>query len=160
MKNAYFYETKLGKIIIAEDGKGITNLSLAPVGRNITLDDSYVLDETEPIKEAAKQLMEYLEGTRRKFTVKLNLKGTLFQLRVWEALKEIPYGKTCSYKEVALAAGNGKAFRAVGRANHDNPVMCIIPCHRVIGADGSLVGYAGGLDIKKYLLKLEQGKEA
>lgn len=160
MKNAYLYETKLGRILIAEDGTGITNLNLAPEGKNIGLDDSYVLNETEPLKEAAKQLFEYLEGTRRKFSVKLNPKGTSFQTRVWEALREIPYGETRSYKEVAGAVGNGKASRAIGMANHNNPIMCIIPCHRVIGADKSLVGYAGGLDIKKYLLKLEQGKEA
>lgn len=160
MKNAYFYHTKIGRILIAEDGQSITELSLdtEPKGedRNEQFDLEYELLETELLKETAKQLIEYFDGTRKEFTVNLNPKGTEFQRKVWEALRVIPYGETRSYKQIAEAVGNAKASRAVGMANHNNPIMCIIPCHRVIGANGSLVGYAGGLDIKEQLLKIEK----
>lgn len=156
MKNAYFYQTKLGRIFIAEDGQGITNLSLAQEGTDIRSEEPYILYETDRLKEAAKELNEYLNGTRREFMVALHPKGTAFQKLVWEALRNIPYGETRSYKQIAEAVGNAKACRAVGMANHKNPVMCIIPCHRVIGSDQSLVGYAGGINIKKQLLRLEQ----
>ena len=101
---------------------------------------------------------EYFSGRRQVFTLPLALEGTPFQHRVWEALRKIPYGSTCSYGEVAAAVGNPKASRAVGMANNRNPLPVLIPCHRVIGADGGLVGYGGGLDIKKKLLALERGK--
>jgi methylated-DNA-[protein]-cysteine S-methyltransferase len=160
MKNAYIYETTIGKILIAEDEQGITELSLTA---ELESDDKkeqfaseYVLLETMLIKEAAKQITEYLDGTRKEFTVKLNPKGTEFQRKVWEALCAIPYGETRSYKQIAEAVGNAKASRAIGMANHNNPIMCIIPCHRVIGANGSLVGYAGGLPVKEHLLNLEK----
>jgi methylated-DNA-[protein]-cysteine S-methyltransferase len=163
MKNAYIYETTIGKILIAEDEQGITELTLAT---ELNAEDKkeqfaleYALLETELIKEAAKQLNEYLEGTRKDFTVKLNPKGTEFQRKVWDALQAIPYGETRSYKQIAEVVGNAKASRAIGMANHNNPIMCIIPCHRVIGANGSLVGYAGGLSVKEWLLNLEKQKE-
>jgi methylated-DNA-[protein]-cysteine S-methyltransferase len=163
MKNAYIYETTIGKILIAEDELGITELTLASEQEAEDKKEQfaleYVLLETELIKEAAKQLTEYLEGTRKEFTVKLNPKGTEFQRKVWDALRAIPYGETRSYKQVAEAVGNAKASRAIGMANHNNPIMCIIPCHRVIGANGSLVGYAGGLPVKEHLLNLEKQKE-
>lgn len=161
MKNAYFYETSLGKILIAEDEKGITELSLINDGESLyqTVASEFELIETELIKETARQLTEYLEGKRTEFTVHLNPKGTKFQMQVWEALRRIPYGETRSYKQVAEAVGNPKASRAVGMANHNNPIMCIVPCHRVIGANGSLVGYAGGLQVKEKLLNLEKVKE-
>lgn len=164
MRKAYIYETKLGRIFIAEDGQGITELSLLPeqTGNNeenglpVHSIPDYELEETVRIKEAAKQLIEYLEGTRKEFTVDLRPEGTAFQKKVWEALCRIPYGETRTYKQIAVEIGNEKACRAVGMANHNNPVMCIIPCHRVIGMNGSLVGYAGGLPIKEQLLKLEK----
>ncbi|MDF2942396.1 MAG: hypothetical protein K0S01_1254 [Herbinix sp.] len=163
MKNAYIYETTIGKILIAEDELGITELTLASEQEAEDKKEQFVLEyvllETELIKEAAKQLTEYLEGTRKEFTVKLNPKGTEFQRKVWDALRAIPYGETRSYKQVAEAVGNAKASRAIGMANHNNPIMCIIPCHRVIGANGSLVGYAGGLPVKEHLLNLEKQKE-
>jgi methylated-DNA-[protein]-cysteine S-methyltransferase len=108
------------------------------------------------IKQAVNELQEYFEGRRREFTVPLHPQGTDFQLRVWQVLRTIPYGKTWSYKQVATAAGNPKASRAVGMANNRNPIAIIIPCHRVIGANGRLVGYAGGLDVKEKLLEIEQ----
>jgi len=160
MKNAYFYNTKIGRIRIAEDGQSITELSLFSETKdnnsNERFDSEYELLETELLKETAKQLTEYFEGTRKEFAVDLNPKGTEFQKKVWEALRAIPYGETRSYKQIAEAVGNAKASRAVGMANHNNPIMCIIPCHRVIGANGSLVGYAGGLDIKEQLLMIEK----
>lgn len=102
------------------------------------------------------QLSEYFSAERKHFDFKYELKGTEFQLRVWNALKTIPYGETRTYKDIATQIGNAKASRAVGMANNKNPLAIIIPCHRVIGAKGNLVGYASGLDIKKSLLTLEQ----
>jgi len=159
MKYAYFYYTKLGRILIAEDGLGITHLSLIK-DKEETIDNKqfvgYEWKETQLIREAADQLLQYLEGNRKDFTVMLNPKGTEFQRKVWEELKKIPYGETRSYKQIAEAVGNAKASRAIGMANHNNLIICIIPCHRVIGADKSLVGYGAGLDVKKYLLELEK----
>jgi len=102
------------------------------------------------------QLDEYFKGKRRKFSVKLDLRGTVFQKRVWQALLKIPFGGTASYQDIAEAVGNRKAVRAVGNANGANPVAIIVPCHRVIGSDGSLVGYGSGLWRKRWLLSHEQ----
>lgn len=155
MEHAYLYETLIGKVILAEDGQGITRLDLVWEEDEKSFEGDYILTETELLREAAAQLKEYLAGKRREFTVRLNPKGTSFQRKVWEELCRIPYGETRSYKQVAEAIGNPKACRAVGMANHYNPIMCIIPCHRVIGANKKLVGYAGGLHIKEQLLTLE-----
>jgi methylated-DNA-[protein]-cysteine S-methyltransferase len=100
-------------------------------------------------------LCEYLKGERKEFDLPLNPKGTDFQKRVWKALCEIPYGETRSYKQIAETIGNPRAVRAVGMANHRNPLLIVVPCHRVIGADGKLVGYAAGIDKKAFLLQLE-----
>lgn len=105
---------------------------------------------------AVTQLEEYFSGVRKTFDLPLNPAGTDFQKKVWQALTEIPYGETRTYKEIAAAAGNEKASRAVGSANNKNPILIVVPCHRVIGAGGSLVGYAGGLSMKEYLLNLEK----
>jgi methylated-DNA-[protein]-cysteine S-methyltransferase len=107
--------------------------------------------------QAAEQLEEYFAGRRRTFTVRLNATGTDFQHQVWQALRTIPYGETRSYGEIAGQIGRHKAVRAVGAANGANPVAIIVPCHRVIGADGTLTGFGGGLDIKARLLDLEGG---
>ena len=109
------------------------------------------------LQQAVQELDEYFAGRRTVFTVPLAPEGTPFQLTVWQALQNIPYGSTCSYGEIAAAIGNPKASRAVGMANNKNPLPIFIPCHRVIGANGKLVGYGGGLDIKEKLLALEQG---
>lgn len=103
-----------------------------------------------------RQLDEYFSGARKAFDFPYRLHGTPFQEKVWAALREIPYGETRSYKDIAEAIGQPKAFRAVGTANHANPILIAIPCHRVIGSNGSLVGYGGGLDMKKALLALEK----
>lgn len=114
------------------------------------------LTETPLLLTAKKQLTEYFAGTRHDFLLPLETNGTPFQEAVWQALRRIPYGETVSYKEIAMAIGNPKAVRAVGGANNRNPIGIIIPCHRVIGITGKLVGYAGGMDVKQYLLKHEQ----
>lgn len=105
-----------------------------------------------------KQISEYLNGQRQTFDFPYELHGTEFQKKVWEALRQIPYGETRTYKDIATVVGNPKASRAVGMANHKNPLMIVVPCHRVIGMGGKLVGYAGGLDMKKALLDLENKK--
>lgn len=107
-------------------------------------------------EQCRKQLMEYFQGTRTCFDLKLEPDGTAFQKKVWKALCTIPYGETRCYEEIAVLAGSPKACRAVGMANHRNPIAIIVPCHRVIGKNGSMVGYGGGLDVKTILLKLEQ----
>lgn len=154
MDSVYFYETKIGKIGIVENSRAITQLYFVediPQNTNV--------HETPLLKKANQQLQEYLDGKRKKFDLPLAPQGTEFQKKVWKALLEIPYGKICSYKEIATKIGNEKASRAVGMANNKNPILIFIPCHRVIGANGELVGYAGGLDMKKRLLKIEKDNE-
>lgn len=112
--------------------------------------------QPSPILEKSRaQLEEYFNGKRRDFDLPLDPKGTPYMLKVWKALQSIPYGKTASYKDVAEATGDAKACRAVGQANNRNPLPIVIPCHRVVGADGKLAGYGGGTDIKIKLLRLE-----
>lgn len=149
--NGFYYETEIGRIGIVEDGIGITNLYFG----EIALKEVNMI-ETPLLKQANQQLKEYFSGEREIFNLPVDPKGTEFQQKVWMALQEIPYGHTCSYKEIAVKVGNEKACRAVGMANNKNPIAILIPCHRVIGANGKLVGYAGGLDIKEKLLQLER----
>lgn len=151
VKNTFYYETPIGKITICDNESHITDLHFGEVH----LEDSNII-ETKLIKEAYNQLKEYFNKERKKFELPLALQGTEFQIKVWNALREIPYGETCSYKDIAVKVGNEKASRAVGMANNRNPIAIFIPCHRVIGANGKLVGYAGGLDIKEKLLNLEK----
>ncbi|MBI3894870.1 MAG: methylated-DNA--[protein]-cysteine S-methyltransferase [Acidobacteria bacterium] len=111
--------------------------------------------EAQIARRAAAEIGRYLAGRLKRFTVPLDLRGTLFQRKVWEALQKIPYGQTCSYREIARQVGNPRAARAVGMANHWNLVPILVPCHRVIASDGTLGGYAGGTRIKSRLLQLE-----
>lgn len=111
----------------------------------------------EVLRQAVRELTEFFAGKRRNFTVPLAPVGTPFQQQVWRALQTVPYGATCSYREIARLIGRPAACRAVGGANHCNPIPIIIPCHRVVGADGRLTGYAGGLAIKSRLLQFERG---
>ncbi len=111
---------------------------------------------TPLLTEAARQLNAYFEGMLTEFDLPLRLDGTAFRMRCWEALRTIPYGETISYGEQAKRIGSPKAVRAVGGANHHNPISIIVPCHRVIGADGSLTGYGGGVDVKEWLLEHEK----
>lgn len=108
-------------------------------------------------REVDKQMREYFEGKRKEFDLPLRPEGTVFQKKVWNALLEIPFGETRSYQDIANAVGSPKACRAVGMANHQNPIIIVIPCHRVIGKSGKLVGYGGGLSMKEKLLLLEKG---
>ena len=153
MGNLFYYETPLGTIGIAETNDKITHLFFDT--ENFSGKD-HEEKETPILVEAARQMREYFNGKRREFDLPLAPAGTEFMQRVWEALQTIPYGETRSYKEIAGVAGNSKACRAVGMANNRNPIAIIIPCHRVIGANGDLVGYGGGLDKKRSLLDLEK----
>lgn len=146
-----YYDFSIGTLGIGEDGVGISHIFLPG-----TVDVSAAQNlETPLLAKAAGQLREYFAGERKVFDLPLSPQGTAFQRRVWEKLCEIPYGERRSYGELAGMIGNPKASRAVGMANHRNPIMIVIPCHRVLGKDGSLTGYAGGLEMKKVLLNLE-----
>ncbi len=140
-------DTPIGPVTLEGTGSAVTGLRFGALGPNCP--DALLL-------EAARQLDEYFAGARREFSLPLLPRGTEFQRRVWRALETIPYGETRSYGGVAAAIGNPKAARAVGMANNRNPISIIIPCHRVIGAGGGLVGYGGGLDAKEFLLALER----
>ena len=118
-------------------------------------EDNSDASDSELIAECVRQLREYFAGERREFSLPLKPYGTEFQRRVWVALREIPYGETRTYKEIAERVGNAKASRAVGMACHRNPIVILVPCHRVLGSDGKLTGFAGGLDVKRELLELE-----
>lgn len=152
MENIYFYETMIGLLGIKEDGTNITEIYF---GKD-EIPNNMELKETPLIKEAMNQLEEYFEGKRKSFDLPFEAKGTEFQRSVWNELLKIPYGETCSYGEIAKRIGNPKGSRAIGMANNRNPISIVIPCHRVIGASGKLVGYGGGLDIKEKLLNLEK----
>jgi len=152
MKNVFFYSFGKVNIGIAENDNFITNVFF---GRKMPA--GFVRAETPLIKKAAGQLEEYFAGKRKVFSLPLLLSGTEFQKAVWRALQTIPYGETRSYKDIAILAGSPKAFRAAGMANNRNPVSVIVPCHRVIGGNGDLVGFGGGLPLKKFLLDLEKG---
>ena len=144
----YSYETELGSVTFVEEDGALLAISTHRSFEGI-------IQETDVIKEAHRQFSEYLKGERKEFDIPFRMKGTEFQKQVWNALCEIPYGETRSYKQIAEAIGNPKAVRAVGMANNKNPLLVVVPCHRVIGANGRLVGYAGGLDKKAFLLRLE-----
>lgn len=145
-------ETIVGQVYIIADEDAIVEIQFAQ--ENKSLGDAQQ-QETPLLHEAKRQLEEYFAGQRASFSLPLNPQGTEFQKKVWQQLEAIPYGETRSYGQIAAAVGNPKACRAVGGANHNNPIAIVIPCHRVIGANGKLTGYGGGLDIKEKLLKLE-----
>lgn len=152
MKNIWYYDFPIGTLAIAENGDGITNIFF----KNDKLPKDFSEYKTPLLQKASEQLREYFNGKRKIFELPVSLHGTEFQLADWKALQAIPYGETRSYKQIAEEIGNPKSCRAVGMANNRNPVMIVVPCHRVIGQDGSMVGYAGGLGVKKYLLDLEK----
>ena len=148
MKQAYI-PTPIGSCLIEGDKHGIAKIWV--------LDEDVTISETiaPELQDAVTQLNEYFNGSRKSFDFKLNPAGTEFQKKVWQALLEIPFGKTMSYHQLAVKLGDVKAIRAVASANGKNPLWVVVPCHRVIGADGSLTGYAGGLWRKKWLLEHE-----
>ena len=145
------YESPVGALTILAEKKGIRAIKF---GKDEEVKSTGKANEMT--RWAVKELEEYFKGKRKEFTVPCRPEGTDFQKRVWEALTRIPYGETRTYKEIAAEAGNPGASRAVGMANNKNPVPIIIPCHRVIGSDGKLTGYAGGLGVKEFLLNLER----
>lgn len=151
MHNIFFYNTNIGKISIAEHDEKITYL----IFWEKTIPKWYIIKETPIIKLAYQQLNLYLSGKLKEFDLPLSPAGTTFMQQVWKALLDIPYGKTASYKDIAIAINNPKASRAVGMANNRNPIPIFIPCHRVIGSNWDLVWYWGGLDIKTKLLETE-----
>jgi methylated-DNA-[protein]-cysteine S-methyltransferase len=157
MKNIFYYDYKICnlsktlKLGIAENDGAIYRVCFG-INKKI---DEFNEKETPLIKKTADQLDEYFNKKRKKFEIPVKPDGTDFQLKVWNALVNIPYGEKRSYGEIAAITGNPKAGRAVGMANNRNPVVIIIPCHRVIGHDGNLTGYAGGLELKQALLELE-----
>jgi methylated-DNA-[protein]-cysteine S-methyltransferase len=155
-KNVFFYRINKIDIGIVEENNAITDVFFGRDMPCCTKADGFVKAETPLIKKAAGQIEEYFSGKRKKFSLPLALRGTEFQMLVWEALQTIPYGETRSYGEIAVQIGRPKAARAVGMANHNNPISIIVPCHRVIGHNGKLVGYGGGLAGKAFLLDLEQ----
>ena len=151
-----YIETPIGDVCVADDGEGISDLYFVREEKEIDAKAK----ETPLLKKASLQLDEYFSGKRHDFDLPLSLHGTDFQMAVWEALLTIPYSETRSYKEIAEQIGRPKAYRAVGMANNRNPVSIIVPCHRVIGSDGSLVGYGGGLPLKDFLLRNERRLQA
>ena len=150
-----YLNSPIGQLLLTMEDDHLTNVCMHKQKRAIEIDPDWK-SSAQPFRSVAKQLAEYFDGKRIDFEVPLRLSGTEFQLSVWAALKTIPYGTTMSYGALAKQINNPKAVRAVGLANGQNPIPIIIPCHRVIGANGSLTGFGGGLENKKFLLDLEQ----
>jgi len=161
-------DSKIGKLVMASSSKGLCYLGFYEnikndlegelekvLGKCRLVDENSTGSQSSINQKAQEELELYFEKKLTHFSVPLDLRGTPFQIKVWNELVKIPYGKTVSYRDIAEAIGKPKACRAVGGANHNNPVAIIVPCHRVIGKNGSLVGYGGGLPIKSYLLHLE-----
>jgi len=154
------YNSPLGPLQISENDGHITQISFMDADTRKKFQQTSVpdaeCDMSPTLNACVDELSSYFAGKLTHFTVPIKLDGTPFRQRVWEALMTIPYGQTISYKELALRIDNPKAVRAVGGANHNNPISIIVPCHRVIGANGKLVGYGGGLGNKEFLLALEK----
>lgn len=153
MTDSYTFNTPIGFLTIREEEQKLTELfweanSVQTMKNELHSDFLY---------EVYTQVNEYLTGRRKQFDVPLKYQGTQFQQSVWQELQKIPYGETRSYQEIAAVIGNEKAVRAVGQANNKNPIMIIIPCHRVIHKNGDITGFACGLEVKQYLLELEKG---
>ena len=154
------FNSPIGTLYITSSDKGVVCISLS--GKESLLKDLERLVPDMELEENAvknkrviKQLREYFSGARKNFDLPLHVIGTEFQKLVWRQLKRVPFGQTASYKEIAEKIGKPQAMRAVGQANHRNPIPIIIPCHRIIGANGHLVGFGGGLDLKRFLLSHE-----
>jgi len=158
METLHFVRTPspVGPLFLAASSKGLVRLEFQ--ARLQKLNPQVIqLEQSQPaLAPYLRELDEYFAGRRREFSFPLDLRGTEFQLQCWRALLDIPYGETRSYRDLARAIGHPQAFRAVGMSNNRNPIAIVVPCHRVIAADGSLCGYGGGLEIKRYLLDLER----
>lgn len=147
-------ETPIGKLLLAATERGLRYVYFGGTLPRPRKEEVWI-ESPEALRPYAEELQAYFRGELREFTCKLDLAGTEFQKKCWNALMRIPYGKTCSYADIAKEVGSPRAFRAVGQANHNNPIPIIVPCHRVITSSGTLGGYGGGLDVKRTLLRLE-----
>ncbi len=154
-----FYSSPVGKLQLVASDRGISGVysqnNFRDAGNELVEDNNHLL-----LLKAEKQLGEYFAGKRKEFDLKLDMQGSVFQINAWRQLQKIPYGETISYGQQAARVGDAKKARAVGAANGRNPLMIIIPCHRVIGASGALTGFGGGLPLKKKLLELEKVRAA
>ena len=155
MINYTYMESPVGRLLLAGDEEGLRLIGFSE-GKNPPKPESAWRYHTEPLQRVVGQLTDYFAGNLRGFDLPLQLRGTPFQLDVWRALQDIPYGQTISYGELARRVGNPKGSRAVGLANGSNPIAIVVPCHRVIGSNGKLTGYGGGLCNKETLLELER----
>ncbi|MBD3646009.1 MAG: methylated-DNA--[protein]-cysteine S-methyltransferase [Pseudomonadales bacterium] len=153
-----FRESPVGELLLAGDKDGLKIIGF-PTGKGRVHPERDWIRKDEFFQDAARQLDEYFAGERTRFELDLCPHGTDFQLQVLDALTRIPYGETRSYRDIAETIGKPKAVRAVGAANGRNPLPIVIPCHRVIGADGSLTGFGGGMEAKRFLLELEQRQQ-
>ena len=151
------YDFEIGELAICEENGKIVLVNVVKTKEDIEeMAKNSIQKETSLIKNTKQQLDEYFAGKRKKFDIPIKLDGTDFQINVWKELLKIPYGETCSYLDIAKRIGNPNASRAVGMANNKNKIIIIVPCHRVIGSNKKLVGYACGLDVKEKLLELER----
>jgi methylated-DNA-[protein]-cysteine S-methyltransferase len=150
-------DSPVGPLLLAASERGVYKLLFDARPPAASAGQVWI-ESRDHLRTCAEQLDAYFRGELREFNLALDLRGSPFQVRCWEALRRIPYGATCSYAELASQVGSPRAFRAVGQANHNNPVSIIVPCHRVIGANGTLTGYGGGLSVKEKLLRLERGE--
>ena len=153
-------DSPVGPLMVIADNTGITHIlfpthTLADLG--LVSEDVPEAKDDPVLLNAARQLAEYFDGDRTAFDLPLHVEGNDFEVDVWFAMRSIPYGETISYGEQSDIAGHPGAFQAVGAANGRNPIPIVVPCHRVVGSDGSLVGFGGGLDVKRFLLDLESG---
>lgn len=154
----WIWPSPVGGLLLLDDGRGLCGLNFQDGDHPLRIDENWKRKRS-PFTLVIQQLKEYFAGRLKMFTIPLSLQGTAFQLSVWQALQAIPYGVTTSYGTIAKKIRNPKASRAVGAANGNNPVSIIVPCHRIIGSTGKLVGYGGGLSIKTALLELEQPRK-
>jgi len=164
MDKAYYgvFDSSLGVVCIASTGKGVCKITLPRESKEdffgwleAHFGSQNVIEDRDKNEGVLAELESYLAGELRDFQSPLDLRGTEFQIKVWREVRAIPYGTTCSYRDIAERIGHPRAYRAVGAANRANPIPIIVPCHRVIGRDGSLRGYGGGLAMKERLLRLE-----
>lgn len=152
------WRSPVGELLLVSNGNALTRLHLKGAAHYPEVDESWIEGESLEIFDTAiTQLDEYFRGERKSFDLKIEMTGTDFQKKVWNQLRQIPFGETVSYKQLAERIGKPRAIRAVGQANGRNPISILVPCHRVLGANGTLTGYAGGLHSKNYLIALEKG---
>lgn len=150
-------DSPVGRLLLTGNAEGLQRLNFDRGKKAERLEDNWK-ESIEAFKEVIRQLRAYFAGELKRFTIPLKMRGTEFQMSVWRGLLEIPYGETISYGELAKRLGNPNAMRAVGLANGSNPIAIIVPCHRVIGSNGKLTGFGGGLENKEKLLSLEKGQ--